>query len=150
MNMDYLWCTPGTNTYTFFSLKYLTPPPLDYINFTLAVSATLASLTDHTDTFLPEGSYTNNQPGFNVQVYVEDSNKEKVTYGILTSALSGLNQFMASYHNNQPIIFQVNDGQWGEVGRGYLGFLRPSDGQCVMQIYKGKDEDCSLLDKDIP
>lgn len=149
MGMDYVWCTPGTKTYTFFALKYLTPPPLDYMSFGDAISATLASLSNQADMAIPDGQYTSDPAGFNVQVYVENSNKGKVTYGILNSALTGLSQFLTAYHNNDPIIFQVNDGQWGEVGRGYAGFLRPSDGKCLLQIYQGKEEECSRLNKDI-
>lgn len=149
LGMDYVWCTPGTKTYTFFALKYLTPPPIPYFNFTLGVAAVLASLSNQADISLPYGAYTNDPGNYNTQIHVENSNKGEITYGILNSALSGLNQFQITYKNNDPIIFQINDGQWGEVGRGYVGFLRPSDGACVMQIYQGKDEPCANLDKDI-
>lgn len=152
--MDYVWCTPGTKTYTFFALRFLTPPPIPYYNFTLAVQAALVSLSNQADMKIPYGAYTNNPAGYNTQIHVENSGGGELTYGILNSALTGLSQFQNTYQNpgpitapnNDPIIFQVNDGQWGEVGRGYIGYSY-ANGVCVMQIYQGEEELCSNLDK---
>ncbi len=41
---------------------------------------------------------------------------------------------------DNPIVFQVNDGQWGEVGIGYVGFIDPNDPEqrCVYEDVQGE------------
>lgn len=152
--MQYMWCTPGTETYIFFGTQWLTPPPLNGMSFTAAIQETLANGTSYqADIEIPDGAFTSDPAGTQVQFHVENSGKNgKLTWGILNSALAGLQQYSEAYQNNLPIIFQVNDGQWGEVGRGYVAFLREeTDGSytCLLEIYQGKETDCSKLDKEI-
>ena len=146
---QYLWCTPGTKTYTFFASYPLTPPPLDYINFAAALNASGNSYANQADIDVPDGSFTNDPAGTNVQVHMENAKGGKLTWGIANSALAGLWQFSSVYavgsQRQNPIAFEVNDGQWGEIAIGYAGFLRPSDGTCLLQIYQGTEKDCSKL-----
>ena len=144
-----MWCTPGTYTYVFFGSWYLTPPPNDYINFVDAINQTGSSYSNQADIHIPDGSFTVDPAGTNVQVHMENSHKNELTWGIVNSALIGLWQFLSVYatgqKNQNPIVFQVNDGKWGEVGIGYAAFLRPSDGKCLLQIYQGKEIECKDL-----
>ena len=145
-----MWCTPGTETYLFFGSYSLTPPPLDYMDFAKAINETGSSYANQQDITVPDGGFTVDPAGTNVQVHMENS-KGKLTWGIVNSALAGLYQFLSVYaaggQNQSPIVFQVNDGQWGEVGIGYAAFLRPSDGKCILNIWKGKETACSDLGK---
>ena len=149
--MQFMWCTPGTNTYTFFGQFALTPPPLDNVNFAAAINMTGSSYANQADIEVPDGSFTVDPAGTNAQVHMENSNNNKLTWGIVNSALIGLGQFLSVYNTGSayeyPLVFQVNDGNWGEVGIGYAAFLRPSDGKCLLQIYQGNDLECSSLDK---
>lgn len=65
-----------------------------------------------------ENYYTATPPNTNVKIWVQ-SQVGKMTYGILHSALTGL--ALAALHNrdDEPMIFQINDAPWGEVGIGY-------------------------------
>ncbi len=152
--MKFMWCTPGTKTYTFFGQWYLTPPPLDYMDFAKAINETGMSYQNQKDIWLPDGGFTVDPAGTNVQVHMENSHKNKLTWGIVNSALEGLFQFLSVYgvgsQSQNPLVFQVNDGAWGEVGKGYAAFLRPSDGKCLLQIYQGKEMECSDLKKLVP
>ena len=72
-------------------------------------------------------------PNTNIEIGVYNS-VGTVTYGIMGSALSGLAEAASNYDtDNGPMVFQINDGDWGEVGVGYAGYL-DSNGQCVYQI----------------
>ena len=46
--------------------------------------------------------------------------------------------------DDDPIVFQINDGQWGEVGIGYVGYIDPNDPQekCIYEDVQGKEEYC--------
>lgn len=68
-----------------------------------------------------------------------------MTYGILGSALTGLAEVASNYiHRETTLVFQINDGKWGETGIGYLGFnlVGGMDG-CVYDIVNGKGFPCS-------
>ena len=149
--MSFMWCTPGTKTYTFFGVWFLTPPPLDYMNFAVALNETGQSYANQADIYVPDGGFTVTPANTSVQVHMENSNGGKLTWGIVNSALEGLYEFLSVYEsgtkNQNPLVFQVNDGAWGEVGIGYAGFLRGSDGKCLLQIYKGKETECKDLTK---
>ncbi|KAL6721977.1 hypothetical protein ACLMJK_001082 [Lecanora helva] len=150
-SMRYMWCTPGTKTYTFFGARYLTPPPLDYMNFPVALNETGSSYSNQADVDVPDGGFTVDPAGTNVQIHMENSGGGKLTWGIVNSALAGLWQFLSVYgtasQNQNPLVFQVNDGAWGEVGIGYAAFLRPSDGKCLLQIWQGDEMECKDLTK---
>lgn len=64
-----------------------------------------------------------NLPNTNVRISVRD-NVRKTTYGILESALTGLLQAVQNYDKgNYPMVFEIDDGAWGEVGIGYVGLI---------------------------
>lgn len=145
----YMWCTQDTMTYTFFSqLEFETPPTDQYI-FRDAVNGTMVQYADQADIWIPDGGFTSNVAAKNIQVHFENSKGGKLTWGIANAALRGINEFYQAYsdqtYNNLPIIFQVNDGAWGTIGIGYVAYLRPSDGQCILQIKGGKETPCSKL-----
>lgn len=52
-----------------------------------------------------------------------------LTRGVLVAALVGLGQYVDGGYDpeNMPMVFQVNHGQFGEVGIGYVGFVDPYD-----------------------
>lgn len=77
-------------------------------------------------------------------------NVGKMTYGILEAALTGLLVAVQNYNKgNYPMVFQINDGAWGEVGIGYVGLI-PDDrvqtwrtDKCVYEISADGLKPCS-------
>ncbi len=151
--MKYLWCTVGTKTYTYFGFGELTGSrPLPYYNFTeayvqAAIEVNKFILANGADTHLH-----NNNPGYwtlrpantNVEIWVQSS-VGVMTYGILQSALSGLTVAAANYNKaNYPMVFQINDGEWGEVGIGYAGIL-DSNGQCYYRLAADATNACQYV-----
>ena len=156
--MTYLWCTPGTKTYTFFSNGRLIPPPLTYHSVQGALQGAIMAVQDwivqHGDGPIqsrPEdakmgisGEWYMTPPNWNMQVFAR-SQKGVLTYGILGAALLGLQQYVLSGYDrsNDPLVFQINDGKWGEVGIGYVGYVDPSDKQnCVYRSEMGTNFPC--------
>lgn len=148
--MDYLWCTPNTTTYTFFSIGIVTPaPPASQkydVNGALSSATTTAStyLQSNIDGPIAGGNWTVSPPGTNIEIFVQNS-KGKMTYGILNSAMSGLAEMASAFiHHQTTIVFQINDGKWGEVGIGYVGFdlIGIQDG-CVYDVVAGRAFRCS-------
>jgi len=163
--MTYLWCTPSTVTYTFFSIGALTPPPLTgYRSVAGALAQAIAELTvwlsanpdgpihqprsGHGDWFTDAAATT----GF--EVYAMHS-VGRLTFGVLRSALQSLQQFMewsklanGGYNKGDgPMAFQINDGQWGEVGMGYVGYTGWPGHGCVYEVVGGKASDCKTFIK---
>lgn len=143
-----LWCTPGTHTYTFFSLGKVTPPPLTWRDPAGALHQAVAQVQDYLssnpDGPISDGFWTTQPAGLNIKIGVRSS-KGETTYGILGSALTGLSQFHDEGYNfeKKPLVFQVNDGVWGEVGRGYVGIIDPTDGSCIYAQVGRNKGDCS-------
>lgn len=83
------------------------------------------------------GSYFLRPTDTNVYITVQDS-VGKMTWGILGSALSGLANMVQNYDKaNAPLVFQINDGEWGEVGLGMVGLLRGDgvgDANCCYEL----------------
>ena len=52
-----------------------------------------------------------------------------------------------TYNQQQtPILFQINDGKWGEVGIGYVGLLTDgTPGSCQYSLVAGQDYPCSQI-----
>ena len=140
-----LWCTPGTTTYTFFNMGEIIPPALQYTNYGGALQSAIDQLKGIPDGHIPDrGYWTVQPPGTNLKISVINSKQGQWTYGILSSVLSGLLQFVdAGYHDGNPIVFQGNDGQWGEIGIGYVGMVNPNDGTCIYIRGGGKTGDCA-------
>ena len=47
-------------------------------------------------------------------------------------------------YGDDPIVFQINDGQWGEVGIGYVGYIDPNDPEekCIYEDVHGEESYC--------
>ena len=150
----YLWCVPGTRTYLFLNNGRLEPPPLTYRDVNRAVAqATFqaqSNLTQHSDGpitaqyngyMTPDFSWYLTAPGTNIRVHVQPS-KGILTWGILVSAMTGLGQYVNEDYDfgDNPIVFQISDGQWGEVGIGYVGFIDQNDPdkRCIYESIQGE------------
>ena len=119
----YLMCTPNTQTYTFFNMGRMDVVPPYYRSvsstFIEAKREVTNYLASNPDGPITNGSWSTTPPYNNIEVYVQDS-KGTMTYGVLEAALTGLTAWMLRGYNNreQPIVFQINDGDNGEVGVG--------------------------------
>lgn len=121
----------------FFNIGLMRPPQYQWTDYKGALHQAVDQVSEYLkssqDGPLPDPGYWTTEPaGTNIKIGVKNS-KGVMTYGILGSALTGLSQFAdAGYDNTQsPIVFQVNDGEWGEVGIGYVGMVNPADGTCI-------------------
>lgn len=148
--MDYLWCTNGTKTYTFFGVGAMTPgQPAGYAYnvagaLAAAQAATAEYLTSHEDGPIVGGNWTMSPPGTDVEIYIQNS-KGTMTYGIMDSALKGMLEVATHFMNKQTtMVFQINDAPWGEVGIGYAGFkYKESNEGCVYDVVNGQAFACS-------
>ena len=136
--LKYLYCTPGTQTYTFFNFGELNPAPgtgtqipgyRDVYGAFDQAAAAVDSLVAN-DGPIANGNWTLQSPDTNIEIGAI-SHVGTLTYGILKSALVGLTDVSANYNqDNNPVLFQINDGSWGEVGIGYAGY-KNDVGQCI-------------------
>lgn len=156
--LKYLWCVPNTKTYLFLNNGRLEPPPLTWRDTRGALAQATAQaqnnltqhgdgpITGHYSGFMTPGfNWYMTPPATNFQVYAQSS-KGVLTWGILVAALTGLGQYVNGGYDfgNSPIVFQINDGQWGEVGIGYVGFIDPDDSEekCVYWEVQGEKRYC--------
>ena len=147
----YLWCTPDTQTYTFFDFGEMSPYPAGSYNVSGALSQALALAQNELATngdgfFNKDGLNVGWFPDLhtNVRFFVQDS-RGRMTYGILGAVLTGLLVAVENFdQNNLPLVFQVNDGKWEEVGMGYVGLM--TDGTvstCTYEIDAAGPHPCS-------
>lgn len=91
------------------------------------------------------GSYNLQPPNTNVYIKVQDS-VGKMTWGILGAALSGLANMVQNFDKiNAPMVFQINDGEWGEVGVGLVGLSLGNgqgDADCCYEITSAGCKQC--------
>lgn len=121
---------PNTQTYLFFSLPSLfdpnTPPlaPL-YPNTTYAavvnagivhINSTIAASGDMD---IPNGSQTLPDTQ-GIRIYAKYAGGHHLTWGVLGSALTGLNMWMGALNKYGDATYQINDGA-NQVGQGYIG-----------------------------
>lgn len=95
----------------------------------------------------PSGFWVSRPPNTNIEIGVTDAKGTKgtMTYGVLQSALSGLAQAAINYNpTNAPMLFQINDGKWGELGIGYAGYIDAND-QCIYEITPNKWRGCTSV-----
>ena len=60
------------------------------------------------------------------------SHQGTLTWGILQSSLTGMMEAVSNYDNlNAPVLFEINDGHWGEVGYGVAGLIYQKNAQCI-------------------
>ncbi len=150
-----MYCVPGTSTYIYFWTPVLEPPPVPYVGIAQAFRMTSDSYSNQADVTVPDGSFSVNPAGTNVQVHMENAKEGQLTWGIVRSALFGLGIWNSNYNNNcngacGTIVFEVNDGRWGEIAIGYAGYYDASNEKCVLRIEGGnkpKYTYCSDLGK---
>ena len=59
-----------------------------------------------------------------VQVFVQNANHQKLTYGVYAAALTIMKDFALTYPlYADTSYFQINDGKWGTLGNGYVGVI---------------------------
>ena len=57
-----------------------------------------------------------------MQIFAQDANHQKLTWGIYGAALTIMMDFVTSYPlYADASYFQISDGRWGTVGNGYMG-----------------------------
>ena len=55
-----------------------------------------------------------------------------LTWGILHASLSGMMEAAMNYNNlNAPMLFQINDYHWGQVGNGMAGLIYEKNQACI-------------------
>lgn len=69
-----------------------------------------------------------------VQVFAQDANHQKLTWGIYGSALSILKDFVLTYPlYADTMYFQISDGKWSTVGNGYVGIVLQGNPACYLK-----------------
>ena len=155
----YLWCVPGTKTYLFLNNGRLEPPPITYNDVGGALEQALARVQDnltqdgdgpvkypYNGGTTPDYTWYLTAPSTNMRVGVAPS-KGTLTWGILGAAMTGLWQYANAGYDfgDYLILYQINDGEWGTVGVGYVGFVDPNDPEekCVYQDVQGNVGYCN-------
>ena len=128
----------------------MNPPPGNtppgYRNMYEALNQAAASvntiLATNGDGPIAGGEWTIRPPNTNVEIGVKNA-KGTMTYGVMHAALSGLATAVTNYNSaNDPMLFQINDGAWGEMGLGYAGYVDAND-ICVYEITPSVTHGCN-------
>lgn len=91
-----------------------------------------------------------------MQVYMKNYNGGTLTWGIAGSALLGLTYLTQNYPGNcrdhphnacGPMVFQVNDGEHGEIAIGYAALWTDATEECVLKIEGGNKAKATHCDK---
>ena len=171
----YLWCGAGTSTYVFikpignYGYNKGTGRPIFWTGLDGAHNATqnamkarvAANLNPPTgdgnidgpqttsQTFrIPVADIAGNSQIASIQIYAEDSNHQKLTWGIYSSALTIMKDFVLSYPlYADAMYFQISDSGWSTVGRGYMGVVFQGSDICYV---KGNESQNSAVICDIP
>ncbi len=57
-----------------------------------------------------------------MQVFAQDANHQRLTYGVYGAAMTIMSDFVLTYPlYADASYFQINDGKWGTLGNGYVG-----------------------------
>ena len=157
----YLWCGAGTSTYVFidpigsYGYNKGTIAPIFWTGLDGAYNATQNAMTSRAATnqnpptgdgsidgphstsqtwLIPVGNITGNSGIQYIQVFGQDSNHQKLTWGVYGAALAIMKEFVLSYPlYADATYYQINDGKWGTVGNGYVGI-----------VLEGNTTDCYL------
>lgn len=152
----YMWCQPGTSTYIFFYYPETSPPPTDWYDINTAFNKTHEYASIQKDLRIVDGGLTVNPTGTFMQIHMENYNDGEFTWGIAGSALLGLTYLTKNYPGNcnnvpngacGPMIFQVNDGDWGEIGIGYAALYREVTEECILKVSGGNKAETTHCDK---
>ena len=160
---NYLWCLPGTNTYVFidplgnYGFNKGTNQPIFATGLEGAINATKNaekvqaqsssdpstssgdSWIDSQGTSLNFGipipqNIAGNSGIDQVQLYAENANHQHLTWGIYMSALTILRDFTTAYPlYADAMYFQISDGKWSTVGKGYMGIVPVGSTSCYLK-----------------
>lgn len=133
------------------------PPPLTYRNIHAALEEAIVDiraiidekgdgpvLASPIDASMGISGVWYTQPGAN-HMRVHAAGREWIlTYGVLGASLTGLLQYVDAGFDKSgdPIVFQINDGNWGEVGIGYVGYVDPDTDECMYELKNGVASPC--------
>ena len=125
-----------------------TPP--GYRNLYQAFNQAAISVSDTIEANGGDGplsdGWTMRPPNTNIEIGVQSA-VGTMTYGVLESALTGLKYATSNYNpTNAPMLFQINDGRWGELGIGYAGYVDVNS-NCVYEITPKVSSSCSDVGK---
>ena len=157
----YLWCGAGTSTYVFidpignYGYNKGTNQPIFWTGLDGAHNATInamkANAASNVNPPTGDGSIdgpnesslnflipVNNLTGTSgiayVDVFAQDSNHQKLTWGIYSSALEIMKDFVLSYPLfADAMYFQIGDSKWSTVGHGYMGIVLQGSTQCYLK-----------------
>ena len=167
----YVWCLAGTNTYVFidpigsYGFNKGTNQPIFATGLDGTWNATQNAMKARASLGmnLPTGDTSidvsgepymttlipiSDVPGVQlIELFAQDSNHQKLTYGIYASALAAIKDFVLSYPlYADTMYFQINDGKWGTVGNGYMGLSTQSEnGTSTCTLKQGVS--CSMPSK---
>lgn len=148
--LKYLWCTVGTATYTFFNYGGLNPQPEGHHDVYQAYKAGVADVNlimaeAGKDGNVPDAGWSLKPVNTGVSLFAK-SRKGTLTWGILRSSLTGMMNAAANYNNlNAPMLFQINDFSWGEVGIGMAGLIDEKTGKCSIDFTPEQQTPCQLV-----
>ena len=158
----YLWCGAGTSTYVFidpigsYGYNKGTNDPIFWSGLDGAYNATQNAMKSNAAKGVnpPTGDVSIDAPHTTsltwkilignaagnsgvqwVEVFAQDANRQKLTWGVYGAALTIMKDFVLSYPlYADALYFQLNDGKWGTVGNGYMGIgLLTNTTQCYLK-----------------
>ena len=158
----YLWCGAGTSTYVFidplgnYGYNKGAPYPLFYVGLDAAYNYSQHAMEirarDGKNPPTGDGpinaggevsTLTIQQPVGNIagtsgisaiEVFVQNANHQKVTWGIMSAAMTILKDFVLTYPlYADAMYFQIGDDHWSTVGNGYMGILLGNSTSCQLK-----------------
>lgn len=120
-NFNIIWCIPNTETY--LTLSFGSPIGSETIINTLsgASRAVAGRIAAQGDGMLQDGMFTWFQRGdSHVMLRVLNANNHQITYGVLASALTGLQSYMRNVAYG-GVRFKLYDGK-NQVGQGFIEY----------------------------
>ena len=121
-----LWCAPGTNTYVILSMANSDASGVAVRSMLSTASSSISAfLSEIGDGVISKGGIT--WPGSDgVGFLTWNTNNHQTTWGVLSSAVSALNDYMSRYGYGAA-SFTIADGI-NIVGRGYVGIGHGEEG----------------------
>lgn len=140
VHKKYLWCTPGSTTYTFFAftdVNTTTGTAPHYVNYYRTFNQMATRLNEWNirtpgndpSRWLIDLAF--DELNTNVRIYMK-SNVGKMQYDTAQAAMTDLALAIQDSNTaNVPVVFTIYDGRFGEVGTGYAGEVGAGGVQCA-------------------